>query len=266
MNAAAPASPAAPLWSVESLVVQPRGARQPVLQAPRWWMAEGSSVAIVGESGSGKTTLLRVLMGLEPNWQGALRFRGEPVGPKRSPGFFRDVQMVFQDPFGTLHPRRRIGTALQECALLQGVPDAGARIGELFDSLDLPTALLERYPHQLSGGQRQRVAIVRALLPKPRLILMDEPTSSLDVTVQAQTVALIESLRARLGFALALVTHDLGLAVRLCGRICVAEQGRLVDDFETSALHQRDERHPALLQLLDALAWQPRKRATPGHA
>jgi peptide/nickel transport system ATP-binding protein len=154
----------------------------------------GASFGIVGESGSGKSTVLRALSGLNPNWTGGMRIAGEDLTPKRSRDFYRRVQMVFQDPYGSLHPRQTVDRALSEPLLVHGMDDIDRRIRQGLAEVALPLSARFRYPHQLSGGQRQRVAIARATAGRPPLILADEPTASLDATSGREVMELLTRL------------------------------------------------------------------------
>ena len=145
----------------------------------------GASVGLVGESGSGKSTILRAITGLVKTWSGSMSVEGEPLGAVRSRAFFNRVQMVFQDPYASLHPRHSVDQVLGETLSLHGIKTIDKRIVELLDDVGLGAKFRFRYPHQLSGGQRQRVAIARALASEPSMLLLDEPTSALDVSVQA---------------------------------------------------------------------------------
>jgi peptide/nickel transport system ATP-binding protein len=151
---------------------------------------EKESFGIVGESGSGKSTVLRAVCGLAPVTGGRIAIDGKPVANPRDPGFYRRVQMVFQDPYASLHPRHTVDRVLSESMRLHGLTDIDRRIVALLNDVGLGPGFRFRYPHQLSGGQRQRVAIARALAPGPAVLLLDEPTSALDVSVQAEILNL----------------------------------------------------------------------------
>ena len=160
-------------------------------------VAKGESFGLVGESGSGKSTILRVIAGLVPGWSGELSVAGERLqGERRSKAVHKKVQMVFQDPYASLHPRQTGDRVLSEAMELQGITDVDRRIGKLLSDVGLGSGFRFRYPHQLSGGQRQRVAIARALAPEPEILLLDEPTSALDVSVQAEILNLLADLRS----------------------------------------------------------------------
>ena len=162
-------------------------------------IAAGESFGLVGESGSGKSTILRALSGLVPTWSGRMTVGGEALGRSRSRGFHDTVQMVFQDPYASLHPRHSVDQVLDETLRLHGFRDVDARIVRLLSDVGLDGRFRFRYPHQLSGGQRQRVAIARALASEPDIVLLDEPTSALDVSVQAEILNLLTDLRATRG-------------------------------------------------------------------
>ena len=149
-------------------------------------VAQGESFGLVGESGSGKSTILRAITGLAPTWSGDIRVDGTAVQQRRPKSFFKMVQMVFQDPYASLHPRHSVDQVLGETLHLHGFKDIDTRVAKLLDDVGLGQKFRFRYPHQLSGGQRQRVAIARALALDPALLVCDEPTSALDLSVQAQ--------------------------------------------------------------------------------
>jgi ABC-type dipeptide/oligopeptide/nickel transport system ATPase subunit len=178
-------------------------------------VADGEAFGLVGESGSGKSTILRAIAGLVPTWSGGMRVAGEALGVTRSKAFYKQVQMVFQDPYASLHPRQTVDQVLSEAMQLQGLKDIDRRITRLLEDVGLGTGYRFRYPHQLSGGQRQRVAIARALAPEPRILLLDEPTSALDVSVQAEILNLLVDLRKEHGLTYVMVSHDLGVVGHL---------------------------------------------------
>jgi peptide/nickel transport system ATP-binding protein len=194
-------------------------------------LAPGESFGIVGESGSGKSTVLRALCGLAPLAAGSVQLTGaEPAAA--APGgkaFRRQVQMVFQDPYASLHPRQTVDRLLAEPLAIHGIADAEARIERALDEVGLGAGFRFRYPHQLSGGQRQRIAIARALILEPQLLLLDEPTSALDASVQAEVLNLLEALRARRGLSFLMVSHDLAVVTHLCQRLMVMQRGRAVE-------------------------------------
>lgn len=149
-------------------------------------VAEGDSYGLVGESGSGKSTVLRAMVGIYSHWTGSIRIDGQELTAKRSLASRKHMQMVFQDPYGSLHPRRTVNDTLLEPLVIHKLDNHDARIVKILKEVGLGPEFRFRYPHQLSGGQRQRVAIARALILEPEVILLDEPTSALDVSVQAE--------------------------------------------------------------------------------
>ncbi|MBD8194540.1 ABC transporter ATP-binding protein [Pseudomonas fluorescens] len=215
-------------------------------------VADGESFGLVGESGSGKTTVLRCLAGQYRHWNGELSIAGAPLHHKISKEHFRKVQMVFQDPYGSLHPRHTIDTALREPLIIHGVRDKDDRINEILLKVGLNDSFRFRYPHQLSGGQRQRVAIARALILEPRVLLLDEPTSALDVSVQAEILNLLADLRQREKLTYLLVTHDLGVVTHLCDRVAVMQHGKIVELLDCQALSQDQAEHDYTRMLVQA--------------
>ncbi|CBS87863.1 ABC transporter ATP-binding protein [Azospirillum lipoferum] len=213
---------------------------------------EGESFGLVGESGSGKSTVLRAVSGLNDEWTGRIAVAGTEQGPKRQKGFYKLCQMVFQDPYGSLHPRHTVDRILAEPIAIHGLGDADARIDRVLRDVGLGPSFRFRYPHQLSGGQRQRVAIARALVLEPRVLLLDEPTSALDVSVQAEILNLLRRLRAEHGLTMVLVTHNLAVVANLCDRLAVMNRGRLVEEMTVEELRRGAAREPYTLQLLRA--------------
>ncbi|WP_063756858.1 dipeptide ABC transporter ATP-binding protein [Streptomyces sp. NRRL F-5135] len=196
----------------------------------------GTTLGIVGESGSGKTTLVRVLAGLTPADTGSVEIDGEPVVHHRrgagQAGLYRKVQMVYQDPFASLNPRSTVRAILDEP--LRGhrygsARERAGRITELLEVTGLPAALADRYTAELSGGQRQRVAIARALAPRPDVVVLDEPVSALDVTVQRQILGLLDSLQRELGLTYVFISHDLGVIAEVSDEIVVLNHGHIVE-------------------------------------
>jgi peptide/nickel transport system ATP-binding protein len=201
----------------------------------------GETLGLVGESGSGKSTVGRcVLRLIEPDG-GTIRV-GDVAIEKLSQAQFRPlrkrIQMVFQDPFASLNPRRTVGRIIAEGPIAQGVSkaDALAKARNLLDLVGLRAEVADRYPHEFSGGQRQRIGIARALALEPDVLVADEPVSALDVSVQAQILALMQDLQKRLGLAILFVTHDLRVAAQMCDRIAVMQKGRIVELQPTAAL------------------------------
>ncbi len=196
----------------------------------------GESYGLVGESGSGKSTVLRVLSGLNRDWSGAVAIDGAAQPKVRDKAFYRNVQMVFQDPYGSLHPKKTVDDTLAEPLAIHGIDGAEARIGKALSDVGLPASFRFRYPHQLSGGQRQRVAIARALVLEPSILLLDEPTSALDASVQAEILNLLDDLRRKMGLTYILVSHDLAVVAHLCERLLVMRHGEAVEETTSVAL------------------------------
>jgi peptide/nickel transport system ATP-binding protein len=218
---------------------------------------KGEVFGLVGESGCGKTTILRCICGLLDNWTGEVSLEGVPVQKKRSSEQRRRVQVVFQDPFGSLHPRRTIYNTLREPLRIYKLKDERNRIEKAIADVGLAKALLFRFPHQLSGGQRQRVSIARALLLEPEILLLDEPTSALDVSVQAEILNLLCDLRERLGLSYLLVSHDLAVIAHMCDRIAVMSEGRILECITAEELRRHHCTHPYTEQLLQASMFEP---------
>jgi ABC-type glutathione transport system ATPase component len=210
------------------------------------------TLGIVGESGSGKTTLMKLLLGLERPDRGSVTYLG---GSLR-----RDVQVVFQDPASALDPRMRVDDIVQEpMRVLRIEGDRCARVRELLDAVGLPRDAAQKYPHEFSGGQRQRIAIARALAPRPRVLIGDEPVSALDVSVRAQILNLLEDLRVGFQLTLVLVSHDLSVVRHMSDRLLVMSRGRVVESGPTREVF-RSPQH-AYTRLL--LASIPRLKQRP---
>ncbi|MEI9402385.1 ABC transporter ATP-binding protein [Mesorhizobium argentiipisi] len=197
---------------------------------------EGESYGLVGESGSGKSTLLRAITGLAPVSSGTIAVNGKTLGKTRDKAFYREVQMVFQDPYGSLHPRQTVDRLLQEPLAIHGIADGEKRIERALDEVGLGKGFRFRYAHQLSGGQRQRVAIARALILEPSILLLDEPTSALDASVQAEVLNLLEEVRRRRKLTFLMVSHDLAIITHMCERLMVMQNGEAVETLTASQL------------------------------
>jgi len=223
----------------------------------------GETLGLVGESGSGKSTIGRLVMRLTDADAGVVRIgeldfseaRGARLRAAR-----KHVQMVFQDPFASLNPRRRVGRIIADGPIAHGVPaaQAFARAEELLALVGLDPAAARRFPHEFSGGQRQRIGIARALALDPEVLVADEPVSALDVSVQAQVLALFETLKQKLRLAVLFITHDLNVAAQICDRIAVMRLGEIVEIRRTADLLNRPE-HPYTQALLAAVPGRQRK-------
>ncbi|UWR42615.1 ABC transporter ATP-binding protein [Phaeobacter inhibens] len=208
-----------------------------VVQGVSFDVAEGESFALVGESGSGKSTVLKAIAGLAPDWTGEISVLGQPRSHGIDRAFSRTCQMVFQDPYGSLHPRKPVDWVLREPLRVHGIGARDARVAEVLAAVGLDQRFRFRYPHQLSGGQRQRVAIARALMLEPKVMLLDEPTSALDVSVQAEILNLLKALRRAQGLTYLMVTHNLPVVSFMCDRMAVMNKGRIVEIAPVEALH-----------------------------
>jgi peptide/nickel transport system ATP-binding protein len=214
----------------------------------------GETLGIVGESGSGKSTVARMIAHLIEPTSGDIELDGKLVGRlsgKRSLAFRRKVQVVFQDPYRSLNPRRSVGAAVAEGPLNFGASrhDAWQRAAELMGLVKLSKAALDRYPHEFSGGQRQRICIARALACEPEVLIADEAVSALDVSVQAQVLELLEDIQQRLQLTMVFITHDLRVAAQICNRIVVMQRGRIVEQGPVAQVFHapKDEYTRALL-------------------
>lgn len=210
--------------------------RNQVLYDVNLSVREGEIFGLVGESGSGKTTVLKCLAGLFTHWDGELAIAGEKLEHRIARARCRQVQMVFQDPYGSLHPRHTIGDILEEPLHIHGIGQRSQRVITMLEKVGLNRAWQTRYPHQLSGGQRQRVAIARALILEPRVLLLDEPTSALDVSVQAEILNLLSDLQQQENLTYLMVTHDLGVVAHLCHRVAVMQHGKMLETLDVDAL------------------------------
>ncbi|WP_405618896.1 dipeptide ABC transporter ATP-binding protein [Streptomyces sp. NBC_00076] len=278
-------APRAPSRASDEVVLEATGLRREFGRGKRAFAAvddvsvtirRGETLGIVGESGSGKTTLGRMLVGLLEPTAGEVRYEGHArVGVRPA------VQMVFQDPVSSLNPRRSVGESIADPLRARGAgglplgrsrergKDEGrirGRVAELLERVGLEAAHYDRYPHEFSGGQRQRVGIARALAADPRVIVCDEPVSALDVTTQAQVVALLGELQRELGLALVFVAHDLAVVRQVSDRVAVMRRGRLVESGPSDEVYDNPQ-DPYTKQLLAAVpALDPevaaRRRAT----
>ncbi|MGI9412673.1 MAG: dipeptide ABC transporter ATP-binding protein, partial [Hyphomicrobiales bacterium] len=216
----------------------------------------GETLGVVGESGSGKSTVARCIVRLIDPTGGEIRIAGENIAGLSHSGvrpYRRDVQIVFQDPYRSLNPRRTVGQAIVEGPMNFGLSRADAleRAAELMRVVGLAPEALERFPHQFSGGQRQRICIARALAMEPKVLIADEAVSALDVSVQAQVLELLDDVRQRFDLAMLFITHDLRVAAQICDRIMVMEHGVVVEQGATQQVYA-EPAHPYTRALLDA--------------
>ena len=220
-------------------------------------LSERETLGIVGESGCGKTTLIRALARLVDATGGTIRFRGEDItsaGRRRLQPVRREVQMVFQDPQASLNPRKRVGQILATPLRLRGTPrsELEAESRRLLEQVGLSPEHINRYPHEFSGGQRQRIGIARALAVNPKLILLDEPVSALDVSIQAQVINLLDELQDDLGLSYVFVAHDLSVVRHVSDRIAVMYLGKLMEVSPGDELYSKPI-HPYTSALLAAI-------------
>jgi oligopeptide/dipeptide ABC transporter ATP-binding protein len=218
-------------------------------------LARGEILGVVGESGCGKSTLARLVSRLIEPSAGEILFDGQDIRPLKGRTLARlrrRFQMVFQDPYSSIDPRQSIRDALLEPFDVQGIAmsraERGAKVAELLAMVSLPAHLADSYQHQLSGGQKQRVGIARALALNPSLVVLDEPTASLDVSIQAQVINLLQDLRDRLDLTYMFISHDLALVQYFCDRILVMYLGRIVEVLPRGATPT----HPYTVALLDS--------------
>lgn len=220
-------------------------------------IAAGEAYGIVGESGCGKTTLARTLLGLQREAAGEIRLAGRDVSglpPAAARRMRSAIQYVHQDPGAALDPWWRVGATLAEGLVIHGVSDAAereSRIAETLAAVGLDPAMAERYPHELSGGQQRRIGLARILLLRPRLVILDEPTAGLDLSVQASVLRLLRDLRERFGLTYLFISHDLTVVRRVCDRVAVMYLGRIVEEAPAAELF-RAPRHPYTRALLAA--------------
>jgi len=219
---------------------------------------EGETFGLVGESGSGKTTTGRCMLRLVEPTAGAVRFRGENVlefSRARMRAARRDMQIVFQDPYSSLNPRMRAGQIVEEPLVVHKMgkrAERRQRVEQLFQLVGLDPTHLERYPHQFSGGQRQRIGLARALALNPSFVILDEPVSALDVSIQAQVINLLMDLQQQLKLTYLFIAHDLRVVEHICSRVAVMYLGRIVEMGSVPALFSAPQ-HPYTRALLSAI-------------
>ncbi|MFD1911552.1 ABC transporter ATP-binding protein [Halodurantibacterium flavum] len=243
---ARPADPATPVLQVEGAVRDYTLPRRtlfgpaPRLHAVRgvsFALHQGESLGLVGESGCGKSTLTRAILGLEPLQGGRITLDGQEVLAGRVPPDLRaKVQVVFQDPYGSFNPRHKVSRLIAEPFHLRPAPDRRDRVAEALRDVGLMPDDMNKYIHEFSGGQRQRIAIARALIIRPRLIVLDEAVSALDVQVRAQILDLLAGLQDRLGLSYLFISHDLSVVRAITDRVMIMRAGQIVEDGPTEAV------------------------------
>jgi peptide/nickel transport system ATP-binding protein len=226
--------------------------RRKILDDVGLMVEPGQSYGLVGESGSGKSTVLRCISGLIRHWTGSISVDGETFASADRRAWCRKVQMVFQDPYGSLHPKHKIERIVGEPLKIHGFSNCDERINRILTQVGLGPKFRYRYPHQLSGGQRQRVAIARALVLEPKILLLDEPTSALDVSIQAEILNLFADLREELGLTYLLVSHDLAVIDHMCSHFAVMREGRIAETLSREALESGGAENPYTRTLLQA--------------
>jgi peptide/nickel transport system ATP-binding protein len=229
--------------------------RTEILHSVSLSVAAHECVALVGESGSGKTTVARSIAGLHRDWTGSIALSGTELrraARQRSGEERRRINYIFQNPYGSLNPRQTIGQIVGQPLRVFGIAsgrEADRRIGEMLERVSLTAGYAPRYPDQLSGGERQRVAIARALVADPTVLICDEVTSALDVSVQAAIVELLGNLQRDLGLAMLFITHNLPLVRSIAQRVLVMSQGAIVEEGDTGQV-LTDPHDPYTRQLL----------------
>lgn len=246
------------ILEVSNLSVRYGNKRQPLtVQDVSFSLGAGETLGLVGESGSGKSTVARAILGLLP-YEGTIHYRGRnlaKVSAQEMIGIRSDLQMVFQDPFSTLDPRMRIGQQIAEPMLVHQIAkkvDLVRRVGELLEQVGLQREMASRYPHEFSGGQRQRIAIARALGVNPLMIVCDEPTGALDVSVQAQILDLLQDLQNQHGISYLFIAHNLGVVRSMSHRVAVMHLGKVVEDGPAKQLFA-EPKHPYTRALIEAV-------------
>ncbi|EJF82891.1 ABC transporter ATP-binding protein [Candidatus Bartonella washoeensis] len=207
-----------------------------VVKNVNFHIKRGEAYGLIGESGCGKSTILNALVGMISRYSGRFLFDGEEVQQKRSKDFLRRIQIVFQDPYASLHPRKMVHSVLSESLAIHSMDNRKERVYDVLNSVGLNSSFLYRYPHELSGGQRQRIALARALIIEPEVLLLDEPTSALDVSVQAEILNLLKSLREKKQLTYLMVSHDLSVIAHICERVGIMHQGVILEELGNNDL------------------------------
>ncbi len=245
-------------YPVRAGLLQRRVASIPAVVDASFSVRAGQTIGVVGESGCGKSTLARTLVGLLRPTAGSIRLHGTDISglpEKELRPLRRQIQMVFQDPFGSLNPRMTVGEILAEPYRAHRVASAKAavpRVQELLEVVGLAPEHISRYPHEFSGGQRQRIGIARALALEPSVVVLDEPVSALDVSVKADIVTLLDSLRSQRSLAYVFIAHDLAIVSHIADDVAVMYLGRIVEVGPKHTIYRRP-RHPYTEALLGAV-------------
>ncbi len=250
-----------PALEVTDLVVRYGSGRKakranPAVDRVSLSIAPGETLGLVGESGSGKSTIGKAVLGLQPPTSGTVKLHGTDITSmslKQRRTLAADLRVVFQDPYSSLNPSRTIGQTLVEPLRLMGIsqPDGQRRARASLESVGLPGDVVDRYPSQFSGGQRQRIAIARALVCEPKVVVLDEPVSALDLSTQAQVLNLLADLRDQLGLALLFIAHDLGVVRFLSQRVVVLYRGQVMESGPVDSVNLHS-RHPYTVALTSA--------------
>lgn len=250
-----------PVLSVEHLSVRYRRGRRisNALDDVTFEVQPGETVGLVGESGSGKSTAAKAILGLVPVYAGSIYFFGTDITHlsfKERRQTYRQMQIVFQDPYNSLNPTRTIGNTLSEPLEAFGEreqKETRARVYEMLERVHLPTSAADRYPWQFSGGQRQRIAIARALMLSPRMVILDEAVSSLDLSVQAQVLNLLQELQEASALSYIFISHDLGVVRHMCDRVVVLYRGRVMESGPALSVSGHGSAHPYTFTLNEAV-------------